>query len=415
MSAKQIDIHVSRPDRTVAEADNEPTFPPYHGPAFLSYGFRPFFLCAALFGGVAVPAWVLIVAGVSDPAFIYTPREWHVHEMLFGFLPAVITGFLLTAIPNWTGRPPVRGIPLMSLLVLWLAGRLLLAVPWSTLVVPAIVDGAFLVSLAALVWWEIAAGGSWGPAPIGVVISLYAGANIHFHVLALRGAATDVPERLAVALIMLLLTLIGGRVTPNFTREFLVRERKTALPASFSGFDAASIVLVVVAALSWIVQPESIAAGVTLVVAGLANVIRLLRWRGWMVWREPLVLILHVGYGWLALSLLALGGAILGIGLPTANAVHVLTTGAVGAMTFGVMTRASLGHTGRPKHADHVTVLIYVLVNLGAVLRIVVPTPDAPTALTYLVLGLAAVGWSGAYLLFALVYGPFLVRPSLDE
>jgi uncharacterized protein involved in response to NO len=134
-----------------------------------------------------------------------------------------------------------------------------------------------------------------------------------------------------------------------------------------------------------------------------------------MVWREPLVLILHVGYGWLALSLLALGGAILGIGLPTANAVHVLTAGAVGAMTFGVMTRASLGHTGRPKHADHVTVLIYVLVNLGAVLRIVVPTPDAPTALTYLVLGLAAVGWSGAYLLFALVYGPFLVRPSLDE
>jgi uncharacterized protein involved in response to NO len=415
MPGKQIDIPISQPDRAEAESDDEPTFPPYHGPAFLSYGFRPFFLCAALFGGVAVPAWVLIVAGVSDSAFLYAPREWHVHEMLFGFLPAVITGFVLTAIPNWTGRPPVRGIPLMSLLVLWLTGRLLLAVPWSTLVVPAIVDGAFLVMLAALVWREIAAGGSWGPAPIGVVISLYAGANILFHVLALHGVATDLPERLALALIMLLLTLIGGRVTPNFTREFLVRAHKTALPAFFSRFDTVSIMLVVVAALVWIVQPESIAAGGMLVVAGSANLIRLSRWRGWMTWREPLVLILHVGYGWLALSMLALGGAILKIGLPPANALHVLTTGAVGAMTLGVMTRASLGHTGRSKHADHVTVLIYALVNLGAVLRVVVPTPDAPTALTYLMLGLAAIGWSGAYALFALVYGPFLVRPSLDE
>jgi uncharacterized protein involved in response to NO len=415
MSAKHIEIRINQPDRTEAESDDEPTFPPYHGPAFLSYGFRPFFLCAALFGSLAVPAWVLIVAGVSNPAFLYAPREWHVHEMLFGFLPAVITGFLLTAIPNWTGRPPVRGIPLMSLLVLWLAGRLLLAVPLPALVVPAIVDGAFLVMLAVVVWREIAAGGSWGPVPIGVLISLYAGANLLFHVLALRGAPTDLSERTAVALIMLLLTLIGGRLVPNFTRESLVRAHKTARPASFSRFDALSIVLVVVATLAWIVQPESLVAGGTLVVAGSANLIRLLRWRGWMTWREPLVLILHVGYGWLTLSMLALGGAILGIGLPTVNAVHVLTTGAVGAMTLGVMTRASLGHTGRPKHAGHVTVLIYVLVNLGAVLRVVVPTPDAPTALTHLMLGLAAIGWSGAYVLFALVYGPFLVRPSLDE
>jgi uncharacterized protein involved in response to NO len=134
-----------------------------------------------------------------------------------------------------------------------------------------------------------------------------------------------------------------------------------------------------------------------------------------MVWREPLVLILHLGYGWLVLSLLALGGAMLGIGLPAANAVHVLTTGAVGAMTLAVMTRASLGHTGRLKHADAITVLIYVLVNLGAMLRVFVPTPDAPTAVTHLMLGLAAVGWSGAYVLFALIYGPFLFRPSLDE
>jgi uncharacterized protein involved in response to NO len=148
--------------------------------------------------------------------------------------------------------------------------------------------------------------------------------------------------------------------------------------------------------------------------AGVLNLIRLSRWRGWMAWREPLVFILTVGYGWVALSLLALGSAILGM-VPAANAVHVLTTGAVGAMTLAVMTRASLGHTGRPRHAGLMTVVIYVLVNIGAVLRIVSPASDAPTALTHLLLGLAAVAWSGAYLLFAMVYGPVLVRASVEE
>ncbi|HEY6085221.1 MAG TPA: NnrS family protein [Nitrospira sp.] len=128
--------------------------------------------------------------------------------------------------------------------------------------------------------------------------------------------------------------------------------------------------------------------------------------------REPLVLILHAGYGWVVLSLLAIGCAILGIGLPQANAVHVLTTGAVGTMTLGIMTRASLGHTGRPKQGDGFTMAIYGLVNGGALLRILVPTPDALTTLTHLLLGLAALG---AYVLFALVYGPFLLRPALEE
>jgi uncharacterized protein involved in response to NO len=414
MSEKRIEI-VNQAGRSTAEAEEEPAVPPYDGPAFLSYGFRPFFLSAALFGGVAVPAWVVIFAGVSGSNFLYAPREWHVHEMLFGFLPAVMAGFLLTAIPNWTGRAPLRGTALMSLWLLWLAGRLLLAWPWFGPLVSAVADGAFLVVLAMFVWREIATGGSRSQAPIGIVISLYAGANILFHVLALGGAATDLPERMALAFIMLLLTMIGGRVTPTFTREFLAQARMPERVASFSLVDGLSILLVVLAAVVWIVQPESVVAGVMFVTAGAANLFRLSRWSGWLAWREPLVLILNIGYGWLVLSLLALGGAILGIGLPMANAVHVLSSGAVGVMTLAVMTRASLGHTGRLRRAGPTTVLIYVLVNVGALLRVFVPTPDAPTALTHLMLGLAAAGWSGAYVLFALMYGPFLVRPSLDE
>jgi uncharacterized protein involved in response to NO len=174
------------------------------------------------------------------------------------------------------------------------------------------------------------------------------------------------------------------------------------------------MLLVLIAVLAWIVQPEGQAAGALFVVAGLANLIRVSRWQGWMAWREPLVFILTVGYGWMALSLLAFGGGILGV-LPAANAVHVLTSGAVGAMTLAVMTRASLGHTGHPRHAGLMTVVIYMLVNLGAILRVFVPASDAPTALTNLLLGMAAFGWSGAYLLFVLVYGPILIRPSLAE
>ncbi len=386
--------------------------PSYQGPAFFSYGFRPFFLGAALFAGVAVPLWILVLAGIDDQTFLYPARDWHVHEMVFGFLPAVITGFLLTAIPNWTDRPPIRGYELMLLSILWLAGRLLIAMPWFTPLVSAMVDAGFLIAVAGLVWREIARSKSWDRAPMGILVSLLAGANILFHVLTLSGAETDRPERMALAMVMLLLTLIGGKLIPTFTGELPTNAGRAEQPASFSRYDGLSIALVGFAVLSWIVQPHSMVTGWLFAIAGVANLGRLVRWYGWVTWREPLVLILHVGYGWFALSLLILGVSILGIGLAQEDAVHAFTSGAVGAMTLAVMTRASLGHTGRPRHAGPLTVLIYVLVNVGAALRVFGPMTGLPTNL---LLGVAAGSWSGAYLLFAMVYGPFLLRPSLDE
>jgi uncharacterized protein involved in response to NO len=381
----------------------------------LSYGFRPFFLGAALFAGVAVLVWIALFAGQAQSEFLYPPREWHVHEMLFGYLPALIAGFLLTAMPNWTDRMPLRGAPLLAMFLLWLAGRLLVAAPLAGASTAAVVDGAFLVVLASYLWREIAAARSWDRASIGILVSLYAVANILFHLSALRGAPTDVPERVALSVMTLLLTIIGGRLTPTFTREFLTERNISRLPAVFSPVDAAAIILVLVAAITWIVQPESLWAGAMLMVAGVASVGRLLRWGGWRTWREPLVLILHVGYLWVGLYLLALGGAILGIGFSAGNAIHLLTTGAMGTMTLAVMTRASLGHTGRMRHADRLTVVIYLLVNVGAFLRIFAPNSETPTALAHAMLGLSALGWSGAYLLFALHYGRYLVRPGLDE
>ena len=384
----------------------------YQGSAFFSYGFRPLFLGAALFAGVAVPVWVLLLTGVGDSDVFSVARQWHVHEMVFGFLPAVIMGFLLTAIPNWTGRTPIRGRELRQFCILWLAGRLVMAIPFLTPLLSACVDAAFLVIAAGLVWREIAAGKSWSHAPIGALISLHAGANILFHVLALSGSATDLSERMALAQVMVLLALIGGRVIPNFTRAFFAEQGMSEQPAPFSRFDGLSVLLVGIAAVAWTVQPQAIVTGVLLVAAGLTNLGRLLRWYGWVTWREPLVLTLHLGYGWLALSLLVLGCAILGWGLPTADAVHAFTSGAVGVMTLAIMTRASLGHTGRPKHAGPLTVCIYILVNVGAMLRVFGPSFDLPTNL---ILGFAAISWSSAYLLFALFYGPFLLRPSIGE
>ncbi|MGP0594247.1 NnrS family protein [Nitrospira sp. T9] len=382
------------------------------GLAFFSYGFRPFFLSAAVFAGVALPIWAMILSGVDNTDFLYVPREWHVHEMIFGFLPAVIAGFLFTAMPNWTDRPPIKGLPLMVLWALWLAGRLVIAIPWPPPIVCAIVDGAFLVALAVIVWREIALGKAWDRSPIGILISLYALANLLFHIRALSDAATDFPERMALSVIIMLLALIGGRVIPSFTLDYLSEHGMLQQPPSFSRFDGASILLAAIAAMAWTVQPDALVTGWILLIAGLVNLIRLLRWYGWMTWREPLVLILHVGYGWLAISLLILGAAILGFGLRQEDAVHVLTTGAVGSMTLAIMTRASLGHTGRPRHADTMTVVIYSLVNLGAMLRVFGPATDLSTSL---VLSLSAMIWSGGYLLFAVIYGPFLFRPSLDE
>jgi uncharacterized protein involved in response to NO len=247
------------------------------------------------------------------------------------------------------------------------------------------------------------------------LVSLYACANILFHLSALRGSPTDSPERFALSVMTLMLTVIGGRLAPTFAREYLEGRKLSPLPEVFSRVDGIAIVLVLLGVVAWNLQPESLRAGSLLIVAGIASLIRWLRWGGWRTWQEPLVLILHIGYAWIGLFLVALGASILGVGFTPENAVHLLTTGAMGSMTLAVMTRASLGHTGRPRHADRLTVTIYLLINLGALLRIFAPSADIPTALTHTMLSLSALGWSGAYLLFAFHYGPYLVRPSLDE
>ena len=380
------------------------------GPAIFHYGFRPFFLLGALSAAITVPAWLaMLLAGVA-PAGPFDAMQWHAHEMVFGYLSAIVAGFVLTAVPNWTGRLPLSGVPLAGLVALWLAGRIatgLLAQP----VLAAIVDVSFLLVLAASVWREIVAGGNWRNAPVALMLSFLGFANLLHHLEAAGFGDPGFAFRLALGALIVLIALIGGRIVPSFTRNWLARKEGQALPASFGRLDKLALIVTMLATIAWLFQPHHEVTASVLIVSGLLLVVRLSRWCPLATVREPIVAILHLGYGWLALSLVLMGTAIVWpAAVAPGAALHALTAGAVGTMTLAVMTRASLGHTGREIVADGWTLAIYLAVTAGALVRVgagLVPAFYLPL--------LAAGGliWSLAFVLFVIRYGPILMRPRL--
>ena len=376
-------------------------------PPILQYGFRPFFFLAALYAGLVIPAWLWIYAAGGSLPGPFPGLDWHVHEMLFGYLAAVITGFVLTAVPNWTGRLPLSGWPLAGLVGLWLAGRAacaFLPVPWLA----AAVDLAFPVVLALALWREIIAGRNWKNLPVAAMITLFGAANALHHAGNLGLAPAGLGPRLALAVVAMLIALIGGRIVPSFTRNWLVKDGDARLPAVFGGFDKAALVATAIAMSLWVTAPESIVTGIAQIVAGALLAARMLRWRGHRTVNEPILLILHVGYLWLAVAMLLLGASTLGHAVPTSAAIHALTAGAIGTMTLAVMTRASLGHTGRQIVADRYIVVIYLAVTLGAALRVAAPFAGD---LYLQVLACGGAFWSAAFLLFAVRYAPILWGP----
>lgn len=383
----------------------------YAGPALFAYGFRPFFLFGALYAGLALPLWLaILLAGMELPGSI-TAVDWHVHEMIFGYLAAVIAGFILTAIPNWTGRLPVLGAPLALLFLCWLAGRVatvLIQPPWIVLAA----DSAFLVLLSGVVWREVLSGGNWRNAPVCVLISLIAAANILFHLGLQFDAVAGYGTRLALGVTALLIGMIGGRIIPSFTRNWMARLHIEPLPAPFGRFDKAALLGAAAAVVSWIIAPDSQLTGGLLALAGLLHGVRLFRWRGDRTLREPIVTILHVGYGWLVIAFVLMGMAVLVPALvDESSALHALTTGAIGTMTLAVMTRASLGHSGRAIQTDPATLVIYLLITAGATLRVSAAylPMDYQTALA-----IGGALWSGAFLLFFAAYAPLLLRPCQE-
>lgn len=383
----------------------------YSGPALFSFGFRPFFLFAALWAALAVPIWITSFTLGDGTIGANDGRTWHVHEMLFGYLGAVIAGFLLTAVPNWTGRLPVVGPGLVALFALWIAGRLAGFAPASLAVPAAIVDSAFLIVFAAFVWREVLAAKNRRNLPVCLMVTVLAAANVAFHLRGEWPGIGPLADRAAVAVIVGLIALIGGRVTPSFTQNWTLARGITARPAAFGGFDKVTLAVTGLALAAWVVTPFNAVVGGVLVAAGLLNAIRLWRWRGWLARREPLVWILHAGYAWVAIGLTLLGlAALTPAAVPLSAGIHALTAGSMGVMTLAMMTRATRGHTGRPRVADRATTAVYVLALLAATVRVCAPFhAEWSPAL----LAVSAALWALAFTGFALAYGPMLLRRSI--
>jgi len=379
----------------------------YAGPAFLSHGFRPFFLLAALHAGLAVPLWLAVFDGELAFATAYSPRDWHIHEMIYGFVPAVMAGFLLTAIPNWTGRLPLQGAPLLVLVLAWLAGRAAVAasaaIGWAP---AAAIDIVFLVLLLAAVIREIVAGRNWSNLKVAIPVALLTIGNIAFHVETSDGGAADCSVRLGLAAAVILVMVIGGRIIPSFTRNWLMRANPGRLPAPFGRFDVAALAAAILALAFWVATPAGSWTGPALIAAGLMQAVRLARWAGDRTLADRLVLVLHMGYAFVPAGFLLLGGALLGWGAP-GGGLHAWAVGAIGTMTLAVMTRASLGHTGQPLAASPATQAIYAAILLAAFTRILAAlAPGWSDAL----LPVASAAWMAAFLGFAAAYGPALCR-----
>jgi uncharacterized protein involved in response to NO len=378
----------------------------YQGPAVLSYGFRPFFLLGAAYAGLAILAWLPMFLGELTLRTAFVPRDWHVHEMLYGYLPAVITGFLFTAIPNWTGRLPIQGAPLLALVVVWVLGRF--AVTCSAQIgwfAAMLIDISFLTLIAAAAGREIFAGRNWRNLKVVALIALLLVGNIAFHLEAHFAGAADYGIRAGIAVVVLLILLIGGRIVPSFTRNWLVRENPGRLPSPFARFDMAIVILSAAALLVWVVRQDGLLVGILLTLMGVLHVIRLGRWAGDRTSRERLVLILHIGYAFIPAGFLLAAAAALDFVPPSAG-IHAWMAGAAGIMTLAVMTRASLGHTGQQLVASPTTQGIYVAIVIAALARIcavIVPAWSGP------LLHMAAFAWAAAFLGFAVCFGPALM------
>jgi uncharacterized protein involved in response to NO len=376
----------------------------YAGPALLAYGFRPFFLAAGLWAALNILFWLPLYQGALTVPSLFSPLDWHIHEMLYGYVAAAIAGFLLTAIPNWTGRLPVSGWPLGLLALLWFAGRV--AVLESAAiggVAAAAIDVGFLLTLGAVAAREIIAGKNWRNLRVLAVLGVLIAGNIVFHAEVLRYGAADYGIRIGIGATILLIALIGGRIVPSFTSNWLARNNPGRLPQPFSRFDAATLAVTALALIAWVVAPAQPVVGALMIVAGVLHAMRLARWAGDRTFAEPLVLVLHAAYAFVPLGFLLLGASACVSAVPASAGVHAWTGGAIGLMTLAVMTRATLSHTGHELKAGAATQMIYICIAAAALLRIVAAFTGSMILLEY-----AGMAWIAGFACFVLLYGPLL-------
>jgi len=382
--------------------------------SLFAYGFRPHFLLAGVAALLLVPVWASSFVMGTPLGSSWPPMLWHGHEMLFGFITSAMAGFLLTAVPSWTGQKGFAGRPLIMLVGLWLAARLLIASSglWPPVLITA-VDLAFLPALALLVAGPLLRSRSRNT-PLLLVLALFWLTDVVFHMGLLRSNPPLALQALHVGIdvVLVLVTVIGGRIVPAFTNSAL---RTLGLPdaarnrAVVTGLAVAAMVLIM---LIDMFAPETRLAGLIAALAAVVQGARLLQWATWRTLRQPIVWVLHLSYAWIPVGLALKAVALLSGAAIAAFWLHALTIGALTTMIVAVMTRASLGHTGRALVVDPLITLAYLLLTGAASIRVF---GLSALGLNYpSVIALAALCWTTAFLLFVGVYAPILCRPRID-
>ena len=388
-----------------AAAHGQPNYP-----AVLGYGFRPFFLLAAIHALVALPLWIALLHGRSPLQPALPAYAWHAHEMLYGFVAAAIAGFLLTAVPSWTGRRGYAGAPLAALVLLWLAGRLLMTLPlglgtgWA-----AVIDLAFLPALALTILPALIRSGNRRNFMFIALLALLFAANLQFHLDAAHDAGT---LRLGLNTMLLMLTMLGGRMIPAFTSAGLKQLGLEVRIARYRLLDRAALLCVVGVLLVDLAYPDGRLAALVAAGAALLLAVQLGRWHGQRTLTMPILWVLHVAYAWLPICLALKAATLAGVPVPGNLWVHALSVGAMATMIIGVMSRAALGHTGRALIAPAGIVLAYLLVTAAALARVFGPLLYPAGSLTWF--SLSALSWSLAFALFVIIYAPILCRPRAD-
>ena len=389
----------------------EPRAPTVRVSPVAAKGFRPFFLLAGAFAAVIVPLWLLALRGVIHPGGSLDPITWHSHEMVFGFAVAVIAGFLLTAVGNWTQRETAVGAPLLGLAALWLAGRVaFLLAPALPAALVAAVDLAFLPALAFAIGRPIVqANNRRNLVMVAVLAALWlANLAIHLDGLGVLPGWRRRGSLVAVDVVIVVILIVSGRVFPMFTRNATKRDDVRSIPA----LDVAALVsfaaVIACDALDVTTAVAPICAGV----AAALTLARTLHWGARRSLRQPLLWILHGAYLFIPLGLALRAASALTTRVPPSAATHALTVGAIGGLTLGMMARVSLGHTGRLLVAPPAITAAFALVMLAALLRVV--TPIAAPSLYPASLQVIGVLWTLAFGLFVAVYARILVSSRPD-
>lgn len=389
---------------------DEPNVPgrrssPTHHPLW-ALGFRPFYLLAAAFAAISIPLWLASYFG-HMPGLANVTINWHMHEMVFGFAIAVIIGFLFTAGRNWTGLWTPRRGHLAMLAGIWLAGRI--AMLSAPALIAALVDILFLPLAAWPMYRVLQRSGNKRNMFLIGLLSLLTIVNILFHLAALGWIAVSTIRviQAAILIVVMIESVIGGRIIPGFTSNTVPGTKPIVNPQR----DRLTIAFTAMASLAWIFTlPPPLVAALAFA-AACSQLLRLGGWKSYATLHHPLLWILHLSYAWIPCGFLLMALAALQV-VPASSAFHVLTIGSMAGLIIGMMTRTTLGHTGRPLKAGTNEIVMYVLIQIGVVARFCASINTTGVGDGALIV--AATSWSLAFVLFLFIYGPYLYRARLD-